>query len=762
MPDQKNERRPRDEAMPSTLQEMLLALLVFGAGGGSVVAGIVRADHFDGVYHDVAAVALDYRARYGAAPGRAHVEDLLLVRQPRGGSERARRILRQLEAHAGEVHPDYAAKRAREHVRRAAIRTALVEAGERYSGPQDGSVDDMEAILRRALSERADDGDAGTFLSDTTRGLAFLDRAESGPFFALGIPVLDRMRVGMTPGEMILYVAAKGCLVGGTLIDCPRDLSKYPLGIPIRELVGKQFLTYSWDADLNRPCLSKVLDVWKVGRERVYKVRLSTKSRQNMGNRNGGARRAKYLPPLELVGTFDHPVMLSNGTWRKLGDLRLGDSLKSMYRRASSKPNYCWLSWSSSLIKTDVAEHRFVCEEIFGASTDSVHHKDHNRINNSPDNLCWINASDHASYHLGVSNKKGESGWKVTGVHPRGMSGKRHSIYAKERMKTAAIELSKKRARSSSGRFAPNHEVVSVDYAGVREVFDMNVEGTNNFVANGVFVHNSGKSWFAVHCGRQAAVQGARVVHVSLEMDEDRVAQRYYMTFLGIAMRRDKYPMTTLELDELERAIGYKTRPVSPRAAFADPRIRDWIRQRIKPWGTRLGRIVIKRFPTGQLTVDGLRGYLDYLEQVRKFVPQVLIVDYPDLMRLSTRDLRVDTGRTYVNLRGLAVERAVALVAPTQGNRASLDASTVRASMVAEDKTKLDTSDTVLLYSQTRSERKRGLARLRLEYSRDSERGHVIVMTQSYPTGQYVVRSALQTGTYWDAVRAGGGEDGEE
>src|SRR5262249_28640080 len=36
------------------------------------------------------------------------------------------------------------------------------------------------------------------------------------------------------------------CLTGDTLIDCPRDLSKYPDGIPIKNLVGKQFYTYAW------------------------------------------------------------------------------------------------------------------------------------------------------------------------------------------------------------------------------------------------------------------------------------------------------------------------------------------------------------------------------------------------------------------------------------------------------------------------------------------------------------------------------------
>lgn len=468
------EERRGDEVMASTLQEMLLALLVFHDKSGGVVAGYLRAEHFDGVYRDIAEAALLYRRKFGRAPGRAHAEDALAARAGRAGNQRATRVLRALEARGGEVNPDYAVARAQEHVRRITLRTAIVEATDRYYGPSEGSVDDMESILYEALRARAEAGDAGTFLSDTTRSLAFLDRAEGATFYGLGIPVFDKIGVGMVPGRMLLYIAAK----------------------------------------------------------------------------------------------------------------------------------------------------------------------------------------------------------------------------------------------------------------------------------------NTGKSWFCVHCGRQAVVQGARVAHIICEggVGEEEVAQRYFQTFFGVATSDDKFPVSLLEFDELERLVGFKTRSRAPRASLGDPRIRSWFAKRIKPWGTRLGSLVIKRFPSGQLTLAQLRGYLDFLEAAHKFVPDVLIVDYPDLMQVDSRNFRVDLGRTFVGLCGVGVERRMAVVAPTQSNRSSLDAKWVDTTMVSEDKTKLDTADYVMTYSQTQLEQRRGLARLRLDYSRTSARGQVVVLTQSYPTGQYVLQSALQTGAYWDAV----------
>lgn len=841
MPDQNTEHRARDEAMPGTLQEMLLALLIFGAGGGSVVAGIARAEHFDGVYQEVAAAALDFRARYGRAPGRAHIEDLLAVRQPRGGSARVSRIIRQLEARASEVHPDYAAQRAREHVRRAAIKTALVEAGERYSGPLDGAVEDMEAVLYAALRVRTDVGDAGTFLSDTVRGLAFLDRTESGPFYALGIPVLDRMRVGMTPGEVILYLGAKNsgkCIADSELVLLPTGESK-----PIERVVADRDPYVLSFNECTRRFVKVRVDDWIVsGPQLVYRLttRLGRTVRATASHpflTETGWKPLSQLtsadrvavpwsvPSLSRTRFPEHKLrvlgyLLSNGSLTNGVALSsMDDEIRRDFERCVNQFDCLVSEWNSSGCAWVVgragknryaqSNHVLIWIRELGLGVGSAKKFIPSFIETLCDDDITIFLSALFSCDLGISNhgktieyisaslSMGRSvqrllmrlgvaaRYRVRRLEPKssGVTSKWRVGRDYARLTIGATQLEQflnrikftgKKAREvlsvkhyrmrkwhhqrRMGDFALFDPVMDISPDGTVETFDLSVARHHNFIAGGVVVHNS---WFAVHCGRQAVVQGARVVHVTLEMDEDRVAQRYYQTFLGIASRRDKYPMTVLEMDDLDRAVGYKTKPVSPRAAFADPRIREWIRGKIKPWGTRLGRMVIKRFPTGQLTVDGLRGYLDYLEHAHKFVPGVVIVDYPDLMRLPARDYRIEIGRTYVALRGLAVDRNVAMVLPTQGNRSSLDASTVRGGMVSEDKTKLDTADVVLTYSQTRPEHKRGLARLGLEYSRNSDRGHVIVMTQSYPTGQYVVQSMLQSGAYWDAIKGGDEGDGE-
>ena len=50
----------------------------------------------------------------------------------------------------------------------------------------------------------------------------------------------------------------------------------------------------------------------------------------------------------------------------------------------------------------DIFEHRLVLESVFGRkllSSEHVHHIDHNKLNNSPENLMIVSNSDHKKYH---------------------------------------------------------------------------------------------------------------------------------------------------------------------------------------------------------------------------------------------------------------------------------------------------------------------------------------------------------------------------
>lgn len=270
---------------------------------------------------------------------------------------------------------------------------------------------------------------------------------------------------------------------------------------------------------------------------------------------------------------------------------------------------------------------------------------------------------------------------------------------------------------------------------------------------------SSGKTWFCIHSGRQAILNKQRVVHISLEMDEGRILSRYYQSFFGIARRSGAFNRATLKFDELERLTGIKMRKTEPKLSYTSPDIRKVLRAKMTRWGARFGRLVVKHFPANTLTMSQLRGYLDHLELVEKFIPNVLIVDYPRLMRMDPDNLRIILGQVVVDLRGLADERNLSVVIPGQSNRAGIGARRVRSTNASEDISTVFTADTVLSYSRTDAEERLGLARLSFEHGREAQTGLQVLLTQNYAMGQYIADSAYLSGAYWEALKDLTGEE---
>ena len=271
------------------------------------------------------------------------------------------------------------------------------------------------------------------------------------------------------------------------------------------------------------------------------------------------------------------------------------------------------------------------------------------------------------------------------------------------------------------------------------------------FIANA----KAGKSWALSQLGKMAIMHRLKVVHVSLEMSEARAAQRYFQALFAMAKRPDSFNVTKFRRDSLNRISGFDDIRVTPSLSLSDPLIRKRLERRIDRWALRtLDNIIIKEFPTGALTVPQLRAYLDNLETTQKFVPDLLIIDYPDLLKLDKDNFRLALDEAFKDLRGIAVARNIALAAVSQSHRSAAKAKQVGIENVAEAYSKIAHSDIVLTYTQTAQEHKLGLARLQVAAGRNDEDRFTIVISQSYQTGQFVLDSNLMKGTYWENLPA--------
>jgi hypothetical protein len=262
-----------------------------------------------------------------------------------------------------------------------------------------------------------------------------------------------------------------------------------------------------------------------------------------------------------------------------------------------------------------------------------------------------------------------------------------------------------------------------------------------------------GKSWCLVHLAKMSLAHQLRVVHVSLEMSAERTAQRYFQALFGLAKRSEKINTTRFKKDTLGRLKERVDVEISPKLSLQDPEIRSKLEALIDKWSVRmLDNIIIKDFPTGQLTVPQLRAYLDSLEASERFVPDLLVIDYPDLMKVDASNPRWSLDGIYKDIRGIAVERNIAIAVVSQGNRVGAKAKLVTGENVAEAYSKIAHADLSMTFSQTNSEHKIGLARLYVAAGRNDGDKFSIAISQQYAIGAFALDSVLMTPDYWKIV----------
>lgn len=257
-----------------------------------------------------------------------------------------------------------------------------------------------------------------------------------------------------------------------------------------------------------------------------------------------------------------------------------------------------------------------------------------------------------------------------------------------------------------------------------------------------------GKSWFCTHIAKMALLQRWSVLVVTLEMSEKRYASRFIQSFFSISKREAKTRVAELVKDRRGNLQDILYEEIE-RQTLQDPGIDKIIHTRIKREFRRRQPLVIKQFPTQQLTPEMLEAYLDGLQRFHNVVPDLIIIDYPHLMKHDAKNKRVELGIINEKLRGIAVARNAANVIVAQGNRESESAKTVRGDMLAEDISALATADVTLTYSQTEMEKKLGLARIFVEKARNDVDKYMLLITQAYGIGQFALDSAPLSDDYW-------------
>ena len=155
-----------------------------------------------------------------------------------------------------------------------------------------------------------------------------------------------------------------------------------------------------------------------------------------------------------------------------------------------------------------------------------------------------------------------------------------------------------------------------------------------------------GKSLFMCHVASACLSQNQNVLYITLEMAEEKIAERIDANLLDMAVD----DLHTLPKDIYDRKINNLRK-------------------------TTKGKLIVKEYPTASANVNHFRALLNELNLKRSFVPDIVFIDYINICTSS----RIKAGAnvnsyTYIKsiaeeLRGFAVENKIPVVSATQTTR---------------------------------------------------------------------------------------------
>ena len=108
-----------------------------------------------------------------------------------------------------------------------------------------------------------------------------------------------------------------------------------------------------------------------------------------------------------------------------------------------------------------------------------------------------------------------------------------------------------------------------------------------------------GKSLFMCHCAASCLVQGKNVLYITLEMAEEKIAERIDANLLDISLN---------DLDDLPKPMYKK-------------KIKR-VQEKTK------GKLIVKEYPTASAHSGHFRHLLQELDLKKDFTPDILFIDY--------------------------------------------------------------------------------------------------------------------------------------
>lgn len=270
----------------------------------------------------------------------------------------------------------------------------------------------------------------------------------------------------------------------------------------------------------------------------------------------------------------------------------------------------------------------------------------------------------------------------------------------------SSLEIGTNYFKTISQRIADrlSFEEYKIIPTGIREL-DNHISGGLKAGQLGVVVGSSGfgKSILSAHFGKYAVINGYKVVHYTLELNEKDVCERYDAAFSSIPVR-DLIPKSK----DLEKKLNKLA------TKYNDS-------------------LIIKFYPTGTATVATIRNHLNQIRG-QGFEPDLVVIDYLDLLKSSANysDEYTSLGEITKDIRGLAGEFNIPIWSPTQTNRAGMSAELPGMEHVGDSIKKVQIADILVAICMTKEERLNNEARLHIAKNRNGPTNVIVHLKTAF------------------------------
>lgn len=163
-----------------------------------------------------------------------------------------------------------------------------------------------------------------------------------------------------------------------------------------------------------------------------------------------------------------------------------------------------------------------------------------------------------------------------------------------------------------------------------------------------------GKTMFMTHIASSVLLQGKNVLYITMEMAEERIAERVDANLLNVGMsdlEELPYKMYETKINKLQKKTT--------------------------------GQLIVKEYPTASASVAHFKNLLSELAMKKSFKPDIVFVDYLNICASSRFKAGANVNSyTYIKaiaeeLRGLAVEQDIPIFSATQTTRGGFVSSDV-------------------------------------------------------------------------------------